>query len=184
MIYKVLDTGFELKETLPLEDAFMAAVDGVNHYMVEDKAAGELYAHPLLRQAWAAKLFLQYYTDLDLRQFEREGRNAIYVLLQWVQDNEVLDLDDVMRKCYARFYGMMLEAEHTMLLRYEQRVSAGNQLRKLLGFIQLRDENGEGGWDALREVISGYMLDKRPEERGKAPDIRMFQKMKPPATEE
>ena len=94
-------------------------------------------------------------------------------------------MDDTMRKCYARFYGMMLEVEHTMMLRYEQRTSAENQLRRLIDHLQIKDDAGNGGWEALRNVIAEHMLE---EQTGAQPsnvvDMRMFKKMKPSVTEE
>lgn len=176
--YEVLGTRFKLKSGLPIEDAFMAAVDAVNHYMTEDAAAGELYAHPLLKQAWTVRLFMQYYTDLDFKGFEAEDRNPIYVLLQWSMENEALDQDAVIRVCFNRFKSMVDEIETTMKERYQQRRSAGNQLRRLIDFVELRDNEGNGGWNALKETLAGHMLDAQANHQGDATvDLRLFQKI-------
>lgn len=173
------DTAFALKAHLPIEDAFMAAIEAVNHYMVEDTATGELYAHPLLRQAWTAKLFLQYYTDLAVDTITAEGRNALYVLLQWTMENKVFERDAAMQACYRCFVEMTHSIEETMLKRHAQRMGTGNQLRKLLNLIQLQDEHGNGGWDALRDVIAEHMLDEQHRQQaGNVVDMRLFGKMR------
>ncbi len=179
--YDVAGFTFELKPDMPIEDVFLVAVDTVNHYMIEDAAAGELYAHPLLRQAWCTQMFLQYHTTLDVTAFEAEGRKPIFSLLEWVENHNVLVLDEDMMCCYARFNQYVMQVEQTMLDRFAQRNSAGNQLRKLLNFIQLRDENGNGGWEELRNVIAEHMLDEQDAQRkGHVVDMRMFGKMKDP----
>lgn len=183
-VYQAGDMSFELKIGMPIEDEFLVAVDAVNHYMVEDRATGELYAHPLLRRAWCVWLFMQYHTDLAVETFEADGRKAIYVLLQWAEENRVLMLDEEMEQCYACFESQVAEVEQTMLQRYEQRNSAGNQLRKLLNFVELRDESGNGGWDMLRNVIAEHMLDEQDAQRkGSIVDMRMFGKMQNPKQE-
>lgn len=177
--YQVQDKKFSLNPNLPLEDAFMVAVDAVNHYLMEDAAAGELYAHPMLRQAWVTRLFLQYYTDLSVDSFEAEGRKPIYVLLQWAVENNVFDLDEVMRVCHGRFITMVQEVEDTMLQRYAQRNGVGNQVRLLLNLLQMKNESGNGGWDALRDVIAEHMLDDQVAQRNSGVvDLRLFGKMK------
>lgn len=183
-VYQVGGMSFELKLNMPIEDAFLVAVDTVNHYMVEDHAAGELYAHPLLKRAWRVRMFMQYHSDLAIETFEVDGRKAIYMLLQWVEDNDVLTLDEDIKRCYAAFCAQVEDVERIMLQRYAQRNSAGNHLRKLLNFIELRDENGNGGWDMLRNVIAEHMLDDQEAQRkSNIVDIRMFDKMKSPKPE-
>jgi len=89
-----------------------------------------------------------------------------------------------MERCFARFHSLVQEAEQTMLQRHAQRNSAGNQLRKLLNFIELRDESGNGGWELLRNVIAEHMLDEQEAQRtGNIVDMRMFGKMKSPKLE-
>ncbi len=179
--YQAGDLSFELKLSMPIEDEFMVAVDTVNHYMIEDAAVGELYAHPLLRKAWCVRMFMQYHTDLAVDAFEADGRKAIFALLQFVEDNDVLHLDEDIQKCYTRFMEQVDAVEKTMLERFAQRNSAGNQLRKLIHFIELKDENGNGGWDLLRNVIAEHMLDEQEAQRASnVVDMRMFGKMKDP----
>ena len=183
-VYHAGDMSFELKLSMPIEDEFMVAVEAVNHYLVEDHASGELYVHPLLKRAWCVKLFMQYHTNLAVETFEADGRKAIYVLLQWAEDHDVLKLDEDMERCFARFHSLVQEAEQTMLQRHAQCNSAGNQLRKLLNFIELRDESGNGGWELLRNVIAEHMLDEQEAQRaGNIVDMRMFGKMKGPKPE-
>lgn len=183
-VYQVGDVSFELKTSMPVEDEFMVAVEAVNHYLVEDHAAGELYVHPLLKRAWCVKLFMQYYTNLAVETFEADGRKAIYVLLQWTEEHQVLKLDEDMERCFTRFHTLVEDAEQTMLQRHAQRNSAGNQLRKLLNFIELRDESGSGGWELLRNVIAKHMLDEQEaQHKSNIVDMRMFGKMKNPKPE-
>lgn len=183
-VYQVGDVSFELKTSMPVEDEFMVAVEAVNHYLVEDHAAGELYVHPLLKRAWCVKLFMQYYTNLAVETFEADGRKAIYVLLQWTEEHQVLKLDEDMERCFTRFHTLVEDAEQTMLQRHAQRNSAGNQLRKLLNFIELRDESGSGGWELLRNVIAEHMLDEQEaQHKSNIVDMRMFGKMKNPKPE-
>ena len=183
-VYQVGDVSFELKLSMPVEDEFMVAVEAVNHYLMEDHAAGELYVHPLLKRAWCVKLFMQYHTNLAVETFEADGRKAIYVLLQWVEEHQVLKLDEDMERCFTRFHTLVEDAEPTMLQRHAQRNSAGNQLRKLLNFIELRDESGSGGWELLRNVISEHMLDEQEaQHKSNIVDMRMFGKMKNPKPE-
>lgn len=183
-VYQVGDVSFELKTSMPVEDEFMVAVEAVNHYLVEDHAAGELYVHPLLKRAWCVKLFMQYHTNLAVETFEADGRKAIYVLLQWVEEHQVLKLDEDMERCFTRFHTLVEDAEQTMLQRHAQRNSAGNQLRKLLNFIELCDESGSGGWELLRNVIAEHMLDEQEaQHKSNIVDMRMFGKMKNPKPE-
>ena len=183
-MYQVGDVSFELKTSMPVEDEFMVAVEAVNHYLMEDHAAGELYVHPLLKRAWCVKLFMQYHTNLAVETFEADGRKAIYVLLQWVEEHQVLKLDEDMERCFTRFHTLVEDAEQTMLQRHAQRNSAGNQLRKLLNFIELRDESGSGGWELLRNVIAEHMLDEQEaQHKSNIVDMRMFGKMKNPKPE-
>lgn len=183
-VYQVGDVSFELKTSMPVEDEFMVAVEAVNHYLVEDHAAGELYVHPLLKRAWCVKLFMQYHTNLAVETFEADGRKAIYVLLQWVEEHQVLKLDEDMERCFTRFHTLVEDAEQTMLQRHAQRNSAGNQLRKLLNFIELRDESGSDGWELLRNVIAEHMLDEQEaQHKSNIVDMRMFGKMKNPKPE-
>lgn len=183
-VYQAGDMSFELKLNMPIEDEFMIAVDAVNHYMVEDHAAGELYAHPLLKRAWCVRMVMQFHSNLAIDTFEADGRKAIYMLLQWAEDYGVLTLDADMECCYAAFCAQVEDVERTMLQRYAQRNSAGNQLRKLLNFIELRDESGNGGWDMLRNVIAEHMLDEQESQRkNNIVDMRMFGKMKSPKPE-
>ena len=178
MTYNIAGSTFELKQHLPIEEAFLVAVDTVNHYMIEDAAAGELYAHPLLKEAWTTQLFFQYYTSLGLHAFEEDGRQPLYALLQWTKENAVLYADETLRTAFESFRAMVEAVEATMLHRYRQRYSAGNQLRKLINRLELRDDAGNGGADVLREIVADHMLREKPDDKSTRPtEAWLFDKL-------